>query len=199
MHGIPGPRRLREGELVKLDVAAELDGFYADACMSVGVGRAEPTTNRLAAAARHALAQAKAVARAGAPQRVIGAAIEREIGARGYAVCGELMGHGIGRRLHESPDVPSVHVPGLPGTLTDGLVLTIEPIVSTGSGEVRLGGDGWTMRTADGALSAHEEHTDRHHARRAAGARPPDHEGGPAGAGPPARCRVSREAARPLR
>jgi methionyl aminopeptidase len=159
VHGIPGPRRLREGDLVKLDVAAELDGFYADACMSVGVGRAEPATNRLAAAARHALAQAMGVARAGAPQRVIGAAIEREIGARGYAVCGELMGHGIGRRLHESPDVPSIHVPGLPGTLAGGLVLTIEPIVSTGSGEVRHGGDGWTMRTADGALSAHEEHT----------------------------------------
>ena len=159
VHGIPGPRRLREGDLVKLDVAAELDGFYADACESVSVGRAKPATNRLAAAARRALAQAFAVARAGAPQQVIGAAIEREIGARGYAVCAELMGHGIGRGLHESPDVPSVHIPGLIEPLTDGLVLTIEPIVSTGSGEVRHGGDGWTIHTADGALSAHEEHT----------------------------------------
>jgi methionyl aminopeptidase len=159
VHGIPGPRRLREGDLVKLDVAAELDGFYADACVSVGVGRARPATNRLAATARHALAQALGVARAGAPQSVIGAAIEREAGARGHAVCAELMGHGIGRRLHDSPDVPSFFDPGLTAMLTDGLVLTIEPIVSTGSGEVRQGRDGWTVCTADGALSAHEEHT----------------------------------------
>jgi methionyl aminopeptidase len=159
VHGIPGARRLREGDLVKLDVAAELDGFYADACVSVGVGRARPATNRLAAAARHALARALDAARAGAPQSVIGAAIEREAGARGYAVCAELMGHGIGRRLHEAPDVPSFHDPALTESLTDGLVLTIEPIVSDGSGAVRQGRDGWTVCTADGALSAHEEHT----------------------------------------
>ncbi len=159
VHGIPGPRRLREGDLVKLDVAVELDGFYADACVSVGVGRARPATNRLAAAARHALTQALCEARAGAPQSVIGATIEREAGARGYAVCAELMGHGIGRGLHEDPDVPSHHDPRLTQPLTDGLVLTIEPVVSSGSGAVRPGSDGWTVRTADGALSAHEEHT----------------------------------------
>ncbi len=159
VHGVPGPRRLREGDLVKLDVAVELDGFYADACISVGVGRARPATNRLAAAARHALTQALGVARAGAPQSAIGAAIEREAGARGYAVCSELMGHGIGRRLHEAPDVPSFYAPDLTDSLTDGLVLTIEPIVTSGSGLVRQGRDGWTVCTADGALSAHEEHT----------------------------------------
>ncbi len=159
VHGIPGPRRLREGDLVKLDVAAELDGFFADACVSVGVGRARPATNRLAAAARHALTQALMAARAGAPQNVIGATIERETGTRGYAVCAELMGHGIGRGLHEAPDVPSFYDPELTGTLTDGLVLTVEPIVSAGSGAVTPGRDGWTVRTADGALSAHEEHT----------------------------------------
>jgi methionyl aminopeptidase len=159
VHGIPGPRRLREGDLVKLDVAAELDGFYADACVSVGVGRARPAANRLAAAARHALAQALAAARAGAPQSVIGAMIEREAAARGCAVCGELMGHGIGRRLHEAPDVPSIYDPSLTQRLTEGLVLTVEPIVSAGSGAVLQGPDGWTVCTADGALSAHEEHT----------------------------------------
>ena len=159
VHGIPGSRRLREGDLVKLDVAAELDGFYADACVSVPVGRARPATNSVAAASRHALARALAAARAGAPQSVIGATIERETAARGYAVCAELMGHGIGRGLHEAPDVPSVYDPGLTQSLTDGLVLTIEPIVSAGSGAVRQGRDGWTVCTADGALSAHEEHT----------------------------------------
>jgi methionyl aminopeptidase len=159
VHGIPGPRRLREGDLVKLDVSAELDGFYADACVSVGVGRVRPATNRLAAAARHALAQALRAARAGAPQSVIGATIEREAGTRGYAVCAELMGHGIGRHLHEPPDVPNVYVPQLTAPLTDGLVLTVEPIVSAGSGAVRPGRDGWTVSAADGALCAQEEHT----------------------------------------
>ena len=159
VHGIPGRRRLRAGDLVSLDVAAELGGFYADACITVGVGRARPATNRLAAAARHALAQGLAAARAGEPQSVIGAAVERAVTARGYAVCSELMGHGIGRGLHEAPDVPSVYDAALTDRLTDGLVLTIEPIVSTGSGAVRPGRDGWTVRTADGTLSAHEEHT----------------------------------------
>ena len=97
--------------------------------------------------------------RSGAPQSVIGDAVERAATARGYAVCGELMGHGIGRGLHESPDVPSVYDAALTDALTGGLVLTIEPIVSTGSGEVRPGRDGWTVCTADGALAAHEEHT----------------------------------------
>jgi methionyl aminopeptidase len=159
VHGIPGPRRLREGDLVSLDVAAELDGFYADACVSVGVGRARPATNRLAAAARHALAQGLAAARAGSPQSAIGAATESAAAARGYAVCGELMGHGIGRWLHEAPDVPSVYDATLTDRLTNGLVLTVEPIVSTGSGAVRPSRDGWTVCTADGALSAHEEPT----------------------------------------
>jgi methionyl aminopeptidase len=106
VHGIPGPRRLREGDLVSLDVAAELDGFYADACVTVGVGRARPT------------------------------------------VCEELMGHEIGRRLHEAPDVPNVYDAALTDRLTDGLVLTIEPIVSAGSGAVHQSRDGWTMCTA---------------------------------------------------
>jgi methionyl aminopeptidase len=159
VHGVPGARRLREGDLVTLDVSVELDGFYADACTTVGVGRPRPATNRLAGAARHALRRGLEVARAGAPQNVIGAAIEDEAAGRGYAVCGDLIGHGIGRRLHEWPDVPSSYVPGLTQPLTDGLVLTIEPILSAGSGAVRAERDGWTVSTADGELCAHEEHT----------------------------------------
>jgi methionyl aminopeptidase len=84
---------------------------------------------------------------------------EETVLARGHAVCGELTGHGIGRRIHEPPEVPSVYLPHHSYVLTEGLVLTIEPIVSTGSGEVAAGSDGWTVRTADGALSAHAEHT----------------------------------------
>jgi methionyl aminopeptidase len=159
VHGIPGRRRLREGDLVKLDVTAELDGFYADACFSVPVGRARPGTARLGETARRALADAMRAARAGAPLNAIGAAVEATVTGRGHAVCTDLMGHGIGRRIHEPPNVPNHYVPRLSQALTDGLVLTIEPIISAGSGAVRETGDGWTVRTADGALSAHVEHT----------------------------------------
>ena len=159
VHGIPGARRLRDGDLVKLDVAAELDGFYADACTTVGVGRPRPAATGLAGAARQALGRALDAARAGAPQNAIGAAVEYEAARHGHAVCGDLIGHGIGRRLHEWPDVPSCYVPGLTQPLTDGLVLTIEPIISAGSGAVRAERDGWTVSTADGELCAHEEHT----------------------------------------
>jgi methionyl aminopeptidase len=159
VHGIPGARRLRDGDLVKLDVTAELDGFYADACVSVPVGRPRPRALRLAETAQRALADGMRAARAGAPLNAIGAAVERSTAARGHAICGELMGHGIGRRIHEPPNVPNRFLPALTEPLTDGLVLTIEPIVSAGSGAVRETGDGWTVRTADGALSAHAEHT----------------------------------------
>jgi methionyl aminopeptidase len=114
---------------------------------------------RLIATASQALANALDVARAGAPVGSIGAAVEDTVLARGHSVCRELMGHGIGRRIHESPDVPNYHLVGASPALTDGLVLTIEPIVSAGTGGVRAQRDGWTVSTADGALAAHVEHT----------------------------------------
>jgi methionyl aminopeptidase len=159
VHGIPGRRRLRDGDLLKLDVTAELDGFYADACVSVPVGRPGAPATRLVDTARRALAGAMRVARAGVPLNAIGAAVERTVTARGQAVCTELTGHGIGRRIHEPPQVPNHYVPTLWQPLPEGLVLTIEPIISAGNGAVREAGDGWTVRTADGALSAHVEHT----------------------------------------
>ena len=159
VHGIPGPRRLRRGDLVKLDVTAELDGFYADACMSVPVGRSAPSTLALIAAGRVALNEALRTASAGTPLNVVGRAIETVVTGRGYAVCPELMGHGIGRRIHEWPDVPNYDAPEATEPLTEGLVITIEPIISAGSGAVRQGSDGWTVTTADGARSAHVEHT----------------------------------------
>jgi len=159
VHGIPGPRRLLDGDLVKLDVTAELDGFYADACLSVHVGRANAEASKLAQTARIALAEAMGAARAGAPLNAIGAAVERAVAARGHSVCANLMGHGIGRRIHEPPDVPNLYIKKLTQPLTDGLVLTLEPIISAGNGAVRSTDDGWTICTADGALSAHFEHT----------------------------------------
>jgi methionyl aminopeptidase len=159
VHGIPGPRRLRAGELVKLDVTAELDGFYADAAVSVPVGRVAPRVGRLAAAAQAALRRGLVAARAGAPLNAIGAAVQQEAERRGCAVLGELTGHGIGRSIHEEPTVPNVYVAALDAPLAEGTVITIEPILGLGSSEVRSAGDGWTILTADGAPSAHAEHT----------------------------------------
>jgi len=159
VHGIPSRRRLRDGDLVKLDVTAELNGFYADACDTVSVGRSRGNGTQLAATAHHALERAIDAARAGVPLNAIGAAIEDTVAACGHAVCTDLMGHGIGRRIHEPPQVPNRYVPGLSRPLTEGLVLTIEPIISAGTGAVRGGSDGWTIKTADGALAAHVEHT----------------------------------------
>jgi methionyl aminopeptidase len=159
VHGIPGKRVLRDGDLVKLDVTAELDGFYADACVSVPVGRPRPEARRLVKTAQAALADGMIAARAGAPLNAIGAAVQGAVERDGHAVCAELSGHGIGRRIHEAPDVPAVYVPHLTQPLTEGLVLTIEPIIAAGNGTVRDAGDGWTMRTSDGSLSAHAEHT----------------------------------------
>ena len=160
VHGVPGPRRLRRGDLVKLDVTAELDGFYADACVSVAVAARAPRVRRLMSAADAALARGMAAAVAGAPVRAISEAVAREAAARGVSVLHELGGHGIGRTIHEPPSVPNVPDPDDPARLHSGLVITIEPILGAGGGTaIRAGGDGWTLRTADGALAAHVEHT----------------------------------------
>jgi methionyl aminopeptidase len=159
VHGIPGPRRLRSGELVKLDVTAELDGFFADAAVSVPVGRVPPRVARMVATTQASLRRGLAAARAGAPVNAIGAAVQTEAERRGCAVLGELTGHGIGRSIHEEPTVPNVYVPALDTPLADGAVITIEPILGLGCNEVRSAGDGWTIVTADGAPSAHAEHT----------------------------------------
>jgi methionyl aminopeptidase len=160
VHGIPGPRRLRTGEVLKLDVTAELDGFYADACVTVPVGRPRAQTVRLLTAARQGLEAGMRAAVAGAPLSRVGAAVQAEVERRGMKVCHELNGHGIGRRIHEPPTVPNVHVPGLTRRLNDGLVMTIEPIVSAGRGDVAVDRrDGWTIRTVDGSPTAHAEHT----------------------------------------
>jgi methionyl aminopeptidase len=159
VHGVPGPRRLRRGDLVKLDVTAELDGFYADACITVPVGPASPRARRLVAAADTALARGLDAAVAGAPVRAISEAVAGEAAARGVAVLEELGGHGIGRTIHEEPSVPNTPDPLSTARLHEGLVITVEPILGAGGPGIRPGGDGWTIRTADGALAAHTEHT----------------------------------------
>jgi methionyl aminopeptidase len=157
VHGIPGPRRLREGQLIKLDVTAELDGFYADACRTVAVGRVRPREQRLMAASQSALKRGLEAAKAGVNVGVVGGAVNREVTRRGFSVIEELAGHGIGRKIHEEPDVPNIEWDG--PILTDGLVITIEPIIAAGTGEVYMHDDGWTVKTYDRSPSAHFEHT----------------------------------------
>jgi methionyl aminopeptidase len=159
VHGIPGSRRIRAGELVKLDVTAELDGFYADACVTVAAGHVAPRSRRLAVATQAALRRGIAAAKAGARVNAIGAAVEDEVSTRGFSVCAELNGHGIGRRIHEPPDVPNYFDPAASAHLHAGLVLTVEPIVAAGRGDVIGMPDGWTVCTVDGSAVAHAEHT----------------------------------------
>jgi methionyl aminopeptidase len=155
VHDIPGPRVLREGELVKLDVTAELDGYYADACVTVPVGSVAPRERRLIGAAEAGLRRGLAAA----PLNAIGSAVEHAVLARGFSVCSELTGHGIGRRIHEPPTVANVFDPAASEPLTPGLVITVEPIIAAGRGDVVAMPDGWTVRTADRSPVAHAEHT----------------------------------------
>lgn len=159
VHGVPGRRRLHAGDLVKLDVTAELDGFYADACVSVPVGDAAPSIRNLAAASRAALNRALRTARTGVPINQLGRTIESTVTQRGYSVCPDLIGHGIGRRIHEPPNVLNYDNPTFSEPLTEGLVITIEPIIAAGAGAVCQADDGWTIKTRDGSWSAHTEHT----------------------------------------
>lgn len=159
VHGIPGPRRLRNGDIVKLDVTIEKSGYMADAAVSVPVGHVTTETGSLIACAEKAFTRAMAVARDGVRVREIGRVIEREVRSSGFSVIRELGGHGIGRTIHEEPSVPNYADPLAGSLLTDGLVITIEPIIAAGSGKAILAADGWTMRTADGTASAHYEHT----------------------------------------
>ena len=159
VHGIPGDRRLREGDLLKLDVTVEKDGFMADAAETVAVGTVSQEAKRLMACARRAFEKAMLVARAGFRVSEIGRAVEREVRREGFSVIRELGGHGIGRTIHEEPRVPNFPDPEARRVLTEGLVITVEPIIAAGSGRALLQNDGWTMRTADRRPSAHYEHT----------------------------------------
>ena len=159
VHGIPGSRRVRAGDLVSLDVTVEKDGYVADAARSLVVAPAAAEALRLVACAESALAAAIDVARAGVMVNEIGRAVEREVRRRGFTVVSGLSGHGVGRTIHEAPSVPNEYNPRQRDVLTEGLVLTIEPMISAGSAHVRHDPDGWTLRTRDGSLAAHAEHT----------------------------------------
>jgi methionyl aminopeptidase len=159
VHGVPGPRRLKRGDLVKLDVTVEKDGYVADAARSVIVGSGTDTARHLVACVRAAFRAALGVARAGTRVNEIGRAVEQEVRRQGFTVVQGLSGHGVGRTIHEEPSVPNQYDPWQRDVLTEGLVLTIEPMISAGSAQAIEDGNGWTIRTRDGSLSAHHEHT----------------------------------------
>ncbi|WP_026910998.1 type I methionyl aminopeptidase [Patulibacter minatonensis] len=159
VHGIPGGRKLKEGDLVTLDVTPELDGWLADAAVTVPVGEVSPEARRLLDVADACLAAALGAARAGMPLRNIGRTVQETAAALGATPFEELCGHGIGRELHEDPTVPNVDVPSLKAPLADGLVIAVEPMLTLGNPRLIERGDGWTIATADGRLSVHVEHT----------------------------------------
>jgi methionyl aminopeptidase len=159
VHGVPGKRRLRNGDLVKLDVTAELDGFYADACVSIPVGNAAHSTLKLVAASRVALNRALKTARAGVPINTIGRTSRppRTPTATQCAPISWATASGV--RFTNRPTSPNYDAPEFGQPLTEGLVITIEPIIAAGRGGVREAVDGWTIRTQDGSYAAHSEHT----------------------------------------
>ena len=159
VHGIPGRRRIVAGDLVSLDVTIEKEGYVADAARSVVVAPGNETAYRLVACARAAFEGALVVARAGARVSEIGRAVEREVRRQGFSVVQGLAGHGVGRTIHEPPSVPNEWDPRQQDVLTRGLVITIEPMVSAGSGRPVEASDGWTISTRDGSLAAHYEDT----------------------------------------
>lgn len=160
VHGIPSEKRiLRDGDLVGLDFGAVLGGFHGDAAETVLVGQGSPEAIRLVAATRAALAAGVAAALPGGRIGDIGAAVQRAAESAGFAIVRDFVGHGIGRKLHEAPQVPNFGQPGTGAWLRPGLVLAIEPMVNAGLPGVRTLEDGWTAVTEDGSLSAHFEHT----------------------------------------
>jgi len=159
VHGVPGPRRLTAGDVVKIDVTAELDGFVADAAATVLLAPVSFDALRLKRTARTAFKRAMGVAVAGRPIADIGRAIETEVQSAGFAVVKEMCGHGVGRTIHEAPTVPNYFSAMTRGTLREGMVIAIEPIIAARPTRVVEERDGWTLRTMQRCLAAHYEHT----------------------------------------
>lgn len=159
-HGIPGDRIVQAGDMVNIDVSAELEGYFADTGASYIVPPVDPVKQRLCDFTRLALDKAIEVARGGNPINVIGKAIEGEAKRGGYSLIRELGGHGIGRGLHEEPrNIPNFYHPKARFPLQEGLVMTIEPFLCVGKGKIYTARDGWTLKTVDGTLAAQYEHT----------------------------------------
>ena len=160
VHGIPSAKRaLRDGDIVSLDVGVLLDGFYGDSALTVGVGAISQEAETLLRVTDEALHRAIAVVKIGARVSDVGHAVQTYVEASGFSVVREFVGHGIGTKLHEEPQIPNYGEPGRGPRLAEGMVLAIEPMVNVGRAAVKVLDDGWTAVTTDGSLSAHFEHT----------------------------------------
>ena len=159
VHGIPGPYTLRDGDIVGIDVGVEKDGYFGDAALTLPVGDVPERAKRLLEVTREALLKGVAQARAGNRVGDISHAVQRHAEQHGFSVVRTLVGHGIGREMHEEPQVPNYGPAARGPRLMAGQVLAIEPMVNAGGPEVVVQPDGWTVVTKDGSLSAHFEHT----------------------------------------
>ena len=159
VHGIPGPYRLEEGDVISIDVGVTLEGFVADSAYTFAVGEIEPEARRLLDVCQAALTAGVEQAWPGNHVGDIAAAVQRTTEAAGFSVVRTLVGHGIGRSMHEEPQVPNFGDPGRGPKLAAGMTLAIEPMINAGAPAVFLAEDGWSVSTTDGSLSAHFEHT----------------------------------------
>ncbi len=159
VHGIPGNRVLKEGDIISLDFGAQLNGFHGDAAMTVGVGRISSKARKIIDAAKGALIAGIAAAKNGARLGDVSAAIQGHVEARGFSVVREYVGHGIGRELHEDPQIPNFGIAGEGPVLQKGMTMALEPMLNAGVWQTRVAEDKWTVVTADGKLSAHFEYT----------------------------------------
>jgi len=159
VHGIPGERVLRQGDIVSLDLGATFMGFQGDVAVTIGVGEISPEAKGLVETTEGVLKAGIAAALSGARLGDISATIQNYAESRGYSVVREYTGHGIGRELHEEPQIPNFGLGGTGPVLKKGMTLALEPMVNVGDWRTRVGDDQWTVLTADGSLSAHFEHT----------------------------------------
>jgi methionyl aminopeptidase len=159
VHGIPGEYALREGDVLSVDVGVTLDGYVADSAYTFPVGDITPEAERLLEVGKAALEAGIQQAKAGGRLTDISHAVQRVTEEAGFSVVRSLVGHGVGRDMHEDPQIPNYGEPGRGPTLAPGMTLAIEPMITAGSHEVVVRADKWTIATADGSLSAHFEHT----------------------------------------
>jgi methionyl aminopeptidase len=159
VHGIPGNYKLQRGDILSIDVGVVLDGWVSDAAVTVPIGPVSPIATRLMHTTRESLFEAVEFARPGNHLGDISAAVQRRVEADGFAVVRSLVGHGVGREMHEDPQIPNHGEPGTGPELDEGMVLAIEPMTTAGEDGIRVGSDNWSVYSTDGSLACHFEHT----------------------------------------
>ncbi len=160
VHGIPGPQKLEKGDLLSVDIGVTLDGWVADAAVTIPIGgEVDPVSERLLETTRQALFDAVEQCRPGNRLGDVSNAVQTTVEGAGFSVIRELIGHGVGREMHEEPQVPNFGEPGTGPKLKPGMVIAVEPMVNVGGPEIRMGDDGWAVYARDGSMTAHFEFT----------------------------------------